>query len=132
LTNHILPPHHAISLQTLNSPRSILYTANTATAAPTKEKTTNNEINTKTTMTPCPKEYRKLFRFKGGSAHKLYEPVIRAFHSRGWSVTKNITRAHVLWRDQPNNGNYLFTALKNGNDTINYHIHINGMINIWI
>jgi hypothetical protein len=50
---------------------------------------------------PAPAEYAKLAYFYGGISHKLYEPVIRAFHSRGWSITKDEARAHVFWFDQP-------------------------------
>ena len=56
---------------------------------------------TTSTRTPCPEEYRKLIWFEQSSGHKLYEPVYRAFHSRGWSVTRDVSRAHVLWSDQP-------------------------------
>jgi hypothetical protein len=50
---------------------------------------------------PAPLECAKLAYFDGGASHKLYEPVIRAFHSRGWSITKDLERAHVYWFDQP-------------------------------
>jgi hypothetical protein len=50
---------------------------------------------------PAPLEYAKLAYFDGGISHKLFEPVIRAFHSRGWSITKELERAHVYWFDQP-------------------------------
>jgi len=77
----------------------------------TKAKVKVKAAETKT-MIPCPTEYLKKVWFQGHSKHKLYEPVIRAFHSRGWSVTKDQTRAHVLWRDQPINSGDLYTSLQ--------------------
>jgi hypothetical protein len=50
---------------------------------------------------PAPPECAKLAYFDGSIHHKLYEPVIRAFHSRGWSITEDEERAHVFWFDQP-------------------------------
>ena len=71
----------------------------------TKEKTKNKSLSmsstTTKTKTPCPEEYRKLVWFEKGSGHKLYEPISRAFHSRGWSVARDVAKAHFLWRDHP-------------------------------
>ncbi|KAL7548460.1 hypothetical protein ACHAWF_011746 [Thalassiosira exigua] len=63
---------------------------------------------------PCPAPSQKLVWFKGGVGHKLYEPVARAFHSRGYSRTKEWEEAQVLWTDQPNynQAGRLFQKLK--------------------
>ena len=61
-----------------------------------------------TLFSPCPESSRKLVWLKGSRNHKLYEPVYRAFHSRGWSVTRDLSRAHVLWTDQPKRRDYDF------------------------
>jgi hypothetical protein len=50
---------------------------------------------------PAPEESRKLLWVRKGIKHKLYEPVIRAFHSRGYSLTEDYKRAHFLWTDHP-------------------------------
>lgn len=50
---------------------------------------------------PVPVPSRKLFWVEEDPRNKLYAPVVRAFHSRGWSRTEDRTRAHVLWTDQP-------------------------------
>jgi hypothetical protein len=72
---------------------SSIQTSNRVFAKPTIQ----NNIH----FVPAPAKSAMLAYFYGTTAHKLYEPVIRAFHSRGWSVTKDETRAHVLWFDQP-------------------------------
>jgi hypothetical protein len=61
---------------------------------------------------PVPAKSQKLAYFDKGIASKLFEPVIRAFHSRGWSITKDWKRAHVLWYDQPEELEDLFPYLK--------------------
>ncbi|KAL3913585.1 MAG: hypothetical protein SGILL_006428 [Bacillariaceae sp.] len=48
-----------------------------------------------------PSESTKLVFFNAPLRSKLYEPVFRAFHSRGWSITEDEDRAHVLWFTQP-------------------------------
>jgi hypothetical protein len=50
---------------------------------------------------PVPEESRKLFWIRKETTHKLYEPVIRALHSRGYSQTMDYERAHLLWSDHP-------------------------------
>lgn len=50
---------------------------------------------------PVPEQSRKLFWVRKDIHYKLYEPVIRAFHSRGYSLTKDFDRAHILWSDHP-------------------------------
>eukprot|EP00535_Pseudo-nitzschia_heimii_P005367 CAMPEP_0197181724 /NCGR_PEP_ID=MMETSP1423-20130617/5916_1 /TAXON_ID=476441 /ORGANISM="Pseudo-nitzschia heimii, Strain UNC1101" /LENGTH=851 /DNA_ID=CAMNT_0042632027 /DNA_START=349 /DNA_END=2904 /DNA_ORIENTATION=+ len=77
---------------------------------PVQHKTTT-AIQTKG-FTPCPEEFCKLVWFKGGSSHKLYEPVYRAFHARGYSVTRNVSRAHFLWMDQPNDPEGFYETLQ--------------------
>jgi hypothetical protein len=63
---------------------------------------TSNASSQKTNLfVPAPPEYAKLAYFDRSISHKLYEPVIRAFHSRGWSITNDEERAHVFWFDQP-------------------------------
>jgi len=52
-------------------------------------------------FTPCPKEFCKLVWMGKSQSSKLHEPVYRAFHSRGYSRTKDFTRAHFLYTDQP-------------------------------
>ncbi|KAG7357519.1 tubulin-tyrosine ligase family protein [Nitzschia inconspicua] len=50
---------------------------------------------------PVPEKSRKLFWVRKSIHAKLYEPVVRAFHSRGYSLTENPKRAHLLWSDHP-------------------------------
>ncbi|KAG7354479.1 tubulin-tyrosine ligase family protein [Nitzschia inconspicua] len=61
---------------------------------------------------PAPAKFAKLAYFYGTIEHKLYEPVIRAFHSRGWSLTRNMKRAHVLWFDQPDELEWYHSSVK--------------------
>jgi hypothetical protein len=76
-------------------------------------KTPDDATSTKTKkFEPCPEESCKLVWLYGASSHKLYEPTYRAFHSRGFSVTHNRTRAHYLITDQPwNVGDEIYDEL---------------------
>ena len=59
-----------------------------------------------------PAHARKMFWMKFSPHHKLYEPVARALRSRGWSLTRDRSRAHIVWRDQPTTPRGIYTALK--------------------
>ncbi|KAG7349005.1 tubulin-tyrosine ligase family protein [Nitzschia inconspicua] len=63
-------------------------------------------------FTPVPDHAKKLFWMKFSPHHKLYEPVARAFHSRGWSLTRQQHKAHVIWRDQPTSPRGIYTRLQ--------------------
>mmetsp|Transcript_19649 Transcript_19649/g.48899 ORF Transcript_19649/g.48899 Transcript_19649/m.48899 type:complete len:908 (-) Transcript_19649:42-2765(-) len=78
------------------------------------EKESLRKVSAATTKTfaPCPKEYCKLVWFRLRPEHKLYEPIYRAFHSRGYSRTEDITRAHYLWTDQPKSSRDFYMALQ--------------------
>lgn len=73
---------------------------------------TNATQQTATRLVPAPDQYAKLVYFYGTIYHKLYEPVMRAFHSRGWSITRDVERAHVLWFDQPDELEQYYESVK--------------------
>ena len=77
-----------------------------------QEITPNHSIPAIKPFAPCPKEFCKLVWYKHQPSHKLYEPVYRAFHSRGYSRAKDLTRAHFLWSDQPNLASDFYQALE--------------------
>jgi hypothetical protein len=72
----------------------------------------NNKKHTPTKFEPVPKYARKLFWMKFSPHHKLYEPVARALRQRGWSLTRDRRRAHLIWRDQPTTPRGIYSQLQ--------------------